>query len=95
VRAVYSPPVLLNYMSTRRDPTGKQPIVMCASCWRVQVLHHALAPEWVDPTMFMAQADGGAGDYRIRDGYCDPCLTAFVSHLRDVKMKTAHERLNA
>ncbi len=68
---------------------------MCASCWKVQTSHHAVAPEWVDPTMFMAQSDGGAGDYRITDGYCDPCLTAFVSRLRDVKTKTAHERLNA
>jgi hypothetical protein len=82
-------------MRRKAELISKQPIVMCASCWKVQVPYHAFAPEWVDPTMFMAQAARGAEDYRITDGYCDPCLTAFVSRLRDVKMKTAHERLNA
>lgn len=83
-------------MGAKEAADDKQEIVMCASCWRVQVPDDAFASgQWVDPTMFMAQADGGAADYRIMDGYCDPCLSAFVSHLRDVKMKTAHERLNA
>ena len=82
-------------MDTQKGVSVKESIVMCASCWKVQTSHHAVAPEWVDPTMFMAQTAGGAEDYRITDGFCDPCLTAFVSHLRDVKTKTAHERLNA
>jgi hypothetical protein len=76
----------------------KTPIVMCAACWRVQVPEEELAFEldqWVDPTTFMAQSHGGAGDYLIMDGYCDGCLSEILFHIQDVKTKTAHERLNA
>jgi hypothetical protein len=76
----------------------RTPIVMCAACWRIQAPEDELvfdSDQWVDPTTFMAHADAGPGGYYIMDGYCDPCLTAFVSRLQDVKNKTAHERLNA
>jgi hypothetical protein len=76
----------------------KLSVVMCAACWKIQVPKNELAFEtdhWVDPTTFMAQVDGGAAQYDLMDGYCDPCLTQFVCRLQDAKMKTACERLNA
>lgn len=71
---------------------------MCASCWRIQPPQDELVFEfdhWVDPMTFMARSQGGAGGYHITDGYCDPCLAAFMSRIQDVTLKTAHERLNA
>jgi hypothetical protein len=76
----------------------RKPLVMCASCWRVQVPEDELAfdpDEWVNPTTFMAQADGGAGDYLIMDGCCHMCLTEILCQIQSMKHKTAHERLNA
>lgn len=85
-------------MNGEPEAVERTPIIMCASCWRIQVPEDELvfeSDQWIDPTTFMAHANGGAGDYHIMDGYCDPCLTAFVCRLEDVKTKTAHERLNA
>jgi hypothetical protein len=74
----------------------RQPVLICASCWKIQPPQDHLVFEmdqWVDPTAFMAWSDGGTSDYHLVDGYCDSCLAEIVRRIP--AEGSGVERLNA
>jgi len=76
----------------------QRPILMCASCWRIQPLTDDLGTEldqWVDPTTFMAREQLGSQRYDIIDGYCDPCLMEMALQDQLALARAAEERTNA
>lgn len=76
----------------------RQPVLMCSSCWKIQPPEDELAFEvdqWIDPTMFMANAVASARHYVLVDGYCEECLTDLVARVHSVSQASAHVRLNA
>jgi hypothetical protein len=74
----------------------RQPVLMCASCWKIQPPHDHLMFEfdqWVDPTTFLAWSDGGTDDYLLIDGFCDGCLSDMAR--QTALSRHSVERLNA
>ena len=74
------------------------PVMMCASCWKMQPLHDELGAaldQWVDPTAFMARGQLGVGRFLIIDGYCDPCLVEMAARNQVAVVRAAYERTNA
>ena len=75
-----------------------EPIVMCASCWRIQPFTDDLISEpdrWIDPTTFMACGQLKSHEYEIIDGYCDPCLIEIALRDQHALVRAAGERTNA
>jgi len=75
-----------------------EPILMCASCWRIQPLEDDLSSEpdrWIDPTTFMACGQLRSHEYEIIDGYCDPCLMEIALRDHHALVRAAGERTNA
>jgi hypothetical protein len=76
----------------------QEPILMCASCWRIQPLADELSTEedqWLDPTTFMARGQLGSHEYEIIDGYCNPCLIEMAVRDQCALVRAAGERTNA
>lgn len=76
----------------------RQPVLMCASCWKIQPPQDHLMFEfdqWVDPTTFMAWSDGGTNDYVLVDGYCESCLSDLARCSGQSEGRPPFERLNA
>jgi hypothetical protein len=81
-----------------RVPDLRQPVLICASCWRIQPPQDHLMFEfdqWVEPSTFMAWSDGGTNDYLLVDGYCDSCLSDMASQADLQQQRQPVERLNA
>jgi hypothetical protein len=76
----------------------RQPVLICASCWRIQPPHDHVVFEfdrWVDPTTFMAWADGGTDDYLLVDGFCESCLAEMARDTEHAQRRQSFERVNA
>lgn len=76
----------------------RQPVLICASCWKIQPPQDHLMFEfdqWVEPSTFMAWSDGGTNDYVLVDGYCDSCLSDMASQSDQAQPRQPVERLNA
>ena len=74
------------------------PVMMCASCWKIQPLGDELGSEldqWIDPTAFVVRGQLGSRAYPIIDGYCNPCLIEMAVRNQRALVREAGERINA
>ena len=81
-----------------RESPGRQPVLMCSSCWKIQPPEDELTfdvDQWVDPTTFMAAAVARSRHYLLVDAFCDVCLSEMMDQTETVNQARNQERLNA